>query len=573
MRALRPCRLLCLALILTFAGSAWALIPMETTPSYESSPQGQVATGGGWADVDGDGWLDMVIANGNDINRQRVAIYHNNGDGTFPATPTWTSNDVDYHGHLDLGDIDGDGLVDVAVGVYLGPSGFSQPGQAKVYLNNGVGGFSANPDWESGIDFYCFSVALGDVDGDGDLDLACAAGESYNHYPETYKIFINNGGALEPTPSWQAATTGFALDVTWADIDLDGDLDLGFSGESAESRIYINEQTDGGGLPTTPGWTCTDLPSYSNTVSFADWNNDCYPEFASADNYQLGGDGYFKVYANNAGSMETTPSWRSNTEGYGSHVSWVDLDLDGDQDLAAGRWWGNVRIYENNGGGVLTGAPVWTSSSSSVIENFFWGDVDNDGLRSDGFANATGDGARTFFKLGHAPVRSVDVVRIDGTIQPPSAYVVHTTNGWISTAGPPAAGHEIEIEYSYSQDLDLGVSNWDSSKGNYVFLNTSVLSGLPDFATAVLDFKLLPNPVVASTVFRYRGEGSSTASLAIYDVRGRQVRRLHDGALDGGLWTWEWDARGANGRRLVGGVYFAKIQVGGQARTLKVVVM
>ena len=553
-------------------GAAQALIPLDTAPFYESSPQGQVATGGGWADVDGDGWIDMVIANGNDINRQRVAIYHNNGDGTFPLTPTWQSGDIDFHGHLDLGDVNGDGLVDVAVGVYLGPAGFSQPGKAKLYLNDGAGGFTALPAWESAVSFYCFSVALGDVDGDGDLDLACTAGESYNQVPETYKVFRNVGGTLESLPSWQAATSGYSLDVTWDDIDLDGDLDLGYSGESTASRIYVNGQTGGGGLPTTPGWTNADLPSYSNTVAFADWDGDGYPEFASADNNQLGGPGYFKVYRNVAGTMSTTPSWTSNTEGYGSHVSWVDLDLDGDPDLAAGRWWGNVRIYENSGGG-LSSSPAWTSSSSSVIENFFWGDVDNDGLRSDGYSVATGDGARTLYRLGRAPIRRIDEVRFDGVPQPANAYVAHNANGWISTAGPAPAGTQVEIDYTYSQDLDLGVSNWDSNKGNYIFNNHVALSGLPELASALLDFQLRPNPVVTSTMFRYRGEGAATASLAIYDVRGRQVRRLHEGRLDGGLWSWEWDARDAAGRRVVGGVYFARMQVGGQARTMKVVVM
>ncbi len=568
---IRPRALFTAALLLA-AAPALAVMPLETTPGYQSTPQGHVATGGGWADVDGDGWLDMVTANGNDIYRQRVAIYHNNGDGTLPLTPTWTSDDIDYHGHLDLGDIDGDGLVDLAVGVYLGPGGFGDPGEVKVYLNDGLGAFSATPDWTSGVDLYCFSVALGDADGDGDLDLACAAGESYYSYPDRYKLFYNLGGMLESLPSWESDEITYALDVTWDDVDLDGDLDLAFAGEAGPSRVYLNEQTAGGGIPTSASWESADLPGYANTCALGDWNGDDYPEFAVADNNQLGGAGRFKVYANSAGELGTSPAWTSTSGGYGSHVSWADPDLDGDRDLAAGRWWGYARIFENTGGG-LTATPVWTSSTNSVIENMFWGDVDNDGLRGDGHSSATGDGLRTFVKLGHAPVRSVEQVLVDGAPLDPADYVVHHTGGWISLGSAPALLASIDVSYTYSYDLDLGVTNWDSSLGNYVFTNTTSLSGLPGFADAGFLLDAHPNPAAQRTVFRYQGEDAASASLAVYDVRGRRVRSLHQGPLAGGSHTWEWDARDAGGRRVAGGVYFAHFESSRGARTVKLVLM
>lgn len=336
-------------------------------------------------------------------------------------------------------------------------------------------------------------------------------------------------------------------------------------------RLYRNDQTTGGGLTTTPIWESGDAPQNGNTSAFGDWNGDGYPELAVADNSQLGGLGLFKVYGNAAGALATMPVWTSATGGDGSHVSWVDLDLDGDVELATGRWFSQARIYENVGGG-LTASPVWISSTSSVIENMFWGDVDNDGLSSDGLTFATGDGVRTFFRLGRSPVRSVGAVLVDGTPIASSAYVMHAAGGWISLASPPAPGVSIEIDYTYSTDLDLGVTNWDTNRGNYVFTNTGTVS-VPDVADAVTHLTARPNPVRHHTLVRYRGPGAEHALVTVHDVRGRLVRTLYDGPLAGGLVSWEWDRSNARARRVAEGVYFVRMHAGGADGVLRLVVM
>jgi hypothetical protein len=542
---------------------------LETTPYYESTPLSHVATGGGWADTNQDGWLDMVVANGNDMARQSLVVYFNDGAGGFPATPSWSSSDIDYHGHLDLGDVNGDGLIDAAVAVYIGPAGFSEPGKVKVYYGTGSGGFSDTPDWESSVDFYCFSLALGDADGDGDLDLACTAGESYTGVSERQKLFYNVGGTLETTPSWESDELGHALDVVWEDVDLDGDLDLAFCGIDADSRLYLNRQTEGGSIPTTADWESADWPNYGNTAAFADWDGDGYPEFAVADNNQLGGYGKFKVYANLFGALNDEPDWRSDSPGYGSHVSWVDLDLDFDPDLAAGRWWGQVRLYENTGGD-LSGSPVWTSSTNSVIENCFWGDVDNDALVSGGTSIATGDGARTLVKLARSPVRYVTEVSVDGDLLLPDGFCVHLENGWVSLATPPAPGQIIKVRFTYSLDLDLGVTNWDSDEGNYVFRNLGTATSVGDFAESSMLLNASPNPFHGATVFRYRGPEGASANLEIFDVRGRLVRDLFTGVVSG-LQSWEWDGRDDSGLALAGGVYLARFRSDGEIKTAKIV--
>ena len=52
-------------------------IPYNSTPDWESNPNNDRATGLGIADINGDGWKDIIVANGNDMARQSLVVYYN----------------------------------------------------------------------------------------------------------------------------------------------------------------------------------------------------------------------------------------------------------------------------------------------------------------------------------------------------------------------------------------------------------------------------------------------------------------------------------------------------------------
>ena len=540
-------------------------VPFPQNPNWISTDVTSVSTGGAFADINRDGWLDFVVANGNDISRQKVVIYYNNGSGTFPTTPDWQSADIDYHGHLDVGDVNSDGWPDVAVSVYIGPSGFSSPGKVKLYLNNS-GTLSLNPDWVSGDLVYTFSCAFGDADGDGDLDLAVAGGESYNNNPEQPRIYYNIGGTLESLPSWKATASQYSYDVNWADFDNDGDLDVVFAGESSPNRIFANNN---GVISTTPTWQSTDASQYANSLFVGDVNSDGYLDLAISDNSQLGGSGKFKIYLSVNGTLNTTPFWISTFSGYGSGINLADIDNDSDIDLLTGGWWQPVRIYLNNNGTFNTD-PEYTSTSTSVVEVMVCGDVDNDAVQNIQ-QNFISDGLRKLFYLPRTPLQFVNRVIVGNDTLQNNQYCYDLENGWVMLADQPGSGTSVTIETAVTWDIDMGITNWDQNKGNYLFLNTSDPVFVNSEVTIPDGFVLYqnyPNPFNPSTNIEFQIADGNFVSLKVYDVVGKEVATLVDEYKSAGRYEVAFNAS-----NFPSGIYFYQMTAGALLETKKMILI
>ena len=81
-----------------------------------------------------------------------------------------------------------------------------------------------------------------------------------------------------------------------------------------------------------------------------------------------------------------------------------------------------------------------------------------------------------------------------------------------------------------------------------------------------------PNPFNPRTQIRFRLETAGPVTLRIYDLAGRLVRTLvDDGALEAGLHEVSWEGRSDQGRTLASGLYFPRLQAGGEVRTGRVV--
>eukprot|EP00961_Rhodomonas_salina_P102521 1378943-Rhodomonas_salina.1 len=156
-------------------------------------------------DVDGDGWLDVVV--GKDIVANQLLL--NDGAGNFNHVV-----DLPEEGQYDtkavaLGDLDGDGFLDILFVHGDGP--------VQLLLNNGTGTF-AQPVQFPSADFAIVggTISLGDVNRDGLLDVVLS-----NSHPNRPQLILNSGTGFEPPVDLNVPISLWPAAVELGDMDND----------------------------------------------------------------------------------------------------------------------------------------------------------------------------------------------------------------------------------------------------------------------------------------------------------------------------------------------------------------
>jgi hypothetical protein len=422
-------------------------VPYGTTPDWQNSLRVQVG-GLALADVNGDGWPDLVVGCYHSQSYPPYPdwenlIYYNTG-GQLEADPSWISTDEVSTVAVAVGDIDKDGYPDVFAG-----NGDFVMSPSVIYFG-GPGGPSPTPGWYSTVpgSTWVTDVAICDVNHDGYLDVATAnEGVSPDPFRPIY-LFRNFGGALETTPGWQSAVENIQSALAFGDYDNDGWEDLAASvwDNSFPSVIHKNYN---GTLGTTPVWT-TSFSATDKGVAWADVDHNGWLDLALGHSPTL-------LFGNDGGTL--TQVWSSQATYFGQQdMKFCDVNGDGWADLAEVNFSdGKTHIYLNNNG-VLDGPPTWTYDSSAVGTALAFGDINGDG-RPDLAIGYSGQPSVVVFYAQPPPVLPGDMncdATVDfGDINPFVQYLADNAGWQAAHPGCPPENGDINGDGTYPSFADI----------------------------------------------------------------------------------------------------------------------
>lgn len=378
MRQLYACFLLIIfvGLFSTAAGnasSASSSVPRINGAFFVNSNQalgGETGNGVALGDLDGDGDLDAFVANDHIPFSEANQVWFNDGNGHFTAGATLGTAD----GYaVALGDLDGDGDLDAIVAGVV-------PGQ--VWLNQGGAQGGTEGDFAAGVSFGSFTsygIALGDVDNDGDLD-ALVVGNSN-------QVWLNNGDAT--FAAGPALPFQFSRSVVLADLDGDGWLDaiIADSAEGSNNRVWWN---DGNWNPGPGSFTAGDLlptTGLINSVAVANLDGDSQPDIF------LAGSGPNQIFWNEGSRVFSTAGPLPVSDNSWA-VALADVDGDGRLDAVVGNVHADpIRLWRNEGGRIFTIGQEFGNESG-----LYWS-------RGLGLADLNGDSAADLFEVTTAEDR------------------------------------------------------------------------------------------------------------------------------------------------------------------------
>jgi hypothetical protein len=359
------------------------------------------------ADLANNGKLDLITANAND---NTISVQMGNGDGTFQAAQTYSVGTTPDS--IAEGDFNGDGKLDIV-------TANEGNNTVSVLLGNGDGTFQATKSYAVGS--QPVSVAVGTFDGK--LDIVTA-----NQGDDKVSLLPGNGDGTFGTALAVATFGAPAQSVAVGDFNGDGKLDLavatrgtdGYWGGYYFSNYYPGLPPavtvllgNGNGTFTTGNSYTLPSPYGLPPSSFAppamvaaDFNGDAQPDLVVTD----AGDGAVSVLLNSGNGNFTAPASISVGGYYGGEspasVAVADLNGDGRPDIITADAGGNaVWVLPNTGNGNFGNPYAFTAGSGPV--SVAAGDFNGDGSIDVAAANSGSNNVSVLLNNGYWPTLQV----------------------------------------------------------------------------------------------------------------------------------------------------------------------
>jgi len=331
-------------------------------------------------DVDADNDIDILFANGSaygGIGGAGASAQHlflNNGAGTFVAAHAQL-NVANFNAKMVIAeDFDNDGDPDL---MYASGSDGSPP---RILINNGLGtfadqtaaripAFAPNP--------RSFSVAAGDIDDDGDLDVAVSDGGTFGGIA-TQAILLKNDGTgvfTNVTVSQMPVDLYNCQDITFLDFDGDFDLDMALSGKGGagkQGRLYLNN-----GAGTFSINSVMNAVGTGATYEIDYCNLDADSDFDAAVQSITG---QTEGWARNdgTGTPMVKTAFPIPNGGDDNEMLGLDYNNDGLLDVFVGSLGAQEKAYRNNGGGSFTNVNAILSAQGDATLDIGAADLNGD---------------------------------------------------------------------------------------------------------------------------------------------------------------------------------------------------
>ena len=301
------------------ASSKTLMTNLRSTLGTESNRSASVRLG----DVDGDGDLDAVVANGRHWPQQNY-VFLNQGRGKFSVMrPLGLDRATTYA--CELADLDGDGDLDLAIG--------NDMALGQILLNDGDGNFVASKPFGKVASVRSLTVA--DVDSDGDKDILVTCRGMQN------QIYLNSGNANFTTGPTYGTSTDSTIDVAVADLNQDGHQDLVLANRDRQpSSVLLNDGKLGFSKRIPFGST----KGQTRAVACGDFNGDGKLDWATGNidqpNMVYLGDG-------EGGVLKSVAFGRAKSRSYA--IALADLNSDGQLDIVIGNAGQPNSVFFNKG--------------------------------------------------------------------------------------------------------------------------------------------------------------------------------------------------------------------------------